>query len=51
MINNASAATVYAGFRRSVFRDGRAPRVEPIRPMETMKLTMLRAQAKQELGR
>ena len=50
MISNASAATVYAGFRRSVFRDGSAPRVEPIRPMETMKLTMLRTQAEQALG-
>lgn len=51
MIHDGSTATVYAGFRRSVFRDGRAPRVEPIRPMETMKLTMLRTQAKQALGR
>ena len=51
MISKASAAAVYAGFRRSVFRDGSAPRVEPIRPMETMKLTMLRTQAEQALGR
>ena len=50
MINHASTATVQAGFRRSVFRDGRAPRVEPIRPMEIMKLTMLRTQAEQVLG-
>jgi len=50
MIHDGSSATVYAGFRRSVFRDGSAPRVEPIRPMETMKLTMLRTQAKQALG-
>ena len=49
MIDHASAATVYTGFRRSVFRDGSAPRVEPLRPMETMKLTMLRTQAKQVL--
>lgn len=50
MISNASAATVRTGFRRSVFRDGSAPLVEPIRPMETMKLTMLRTQAEQALG-
>jgi ferric-dicitrate binding protein FerR (iron transport regulator) len=50
MIHDSSAATVYAGFRRSVFRDGSTPRVEPIRPMETMKLTMLRTQAEQALG-
>jgi ferric-dicitrate binding protein FerR (iron transport regulator) len=50
MIQDGSTATVYAGFRRSVFRDGSGPRVEPIRPMETMKLTMLRAQAEQALG-
>ena len=51
MLHDDSTATVYAGFRRSVFRDGRAPLVEPIRPMETMKLTMLRAQAEQALRR
>ncbi len=43
--------TVRAGFRRSVYRDGRAPLLEPIRPMETMKLTMLRDQAAKALER
>lgn len=37
--------TVRAGFRRQVFRDGRPPLLEPIRPIETMKLEMLRGQA------
>lgn len=36
------AHSVRAGFRRVVYRDGRAPLVEPILPMETMKLEMLR---------
>ena len=45
MSGHASAPdTVHAGFRRQVFRDGRAPLLEPIRPMEIMKLQMLRAQ-------
>ena len=39
------ADTVRAGFRRSVYGDGRVPRVEAIRPMEVMKLTMLRDQS------
>jgi hypothetical protein len=33
---------VAAGLRRSVYRDGRAPFTEEIRPMERMKLEMLR---------
>ncbi len=41
----AHLETVRAGFRQVVYRDGRAPLVEPIRPMEAMKLEMLRAQA------
>jgi ferric-dicitrate binding protein FerR (iron transport regulator) len=36
--------TVRAGTRRTEFHDGRAPVIEPIRAMETMKLQMLRAQ-------
>ena len=51
MLGGAADDTVRAGFRRSVFRDGRAPLMEPIRPMETMKLTMLRDQATQALER
>ncbi len=51
MLGKASADTVRAGFRRTVYRDGRAPLVEPILPMETMKLTMLREQAGQALRR
>lgn len=51
MITGASTDTVRAGFRRSVFRDGRPPLLEAILPMETMKLTMLRAQAEQRLRR
>jgi hypothetical protein len=51
MVGVASADTVWAGLRRSVYRDGRAPKVEPILPMETMKLTMLRAKAEQDFGR
>ncbi len=50
MLQDAAAATVSAGFRRSVFRDGRVSLVEPIRPMEFMKLNMLRAQADRVLG-
>jgi len=38
---------VEAGTRRTLYRDGRPPLLEPIRPMETMKLTMLRDQAAQ----
>ncbi len=35
-------ADVLHGFRRSVYRDPRVPLVEPILPMEVMKLSMLR---------
>lgn len=45
MVGEASTDTVRSGFRRSVFRDHRPPLLEPILPMETMKLTMLRDQA------
>lgn len=38
------ADTVRAGSRRTEFHDGRASVTEPIRPLETMKLQMLRAQ-------
>ena len=51
MAGGAATDTVHSGLRRSVFRDGRPPLVEPILPMETMKLTMLREQAEQTLGR
>lgn len=43
--------TVRAGFRRSVFRDGRPPLLEPILPMETMKLRMLHEGAGRGPGR
>jgi ferric-dicitrate binding protein FerR (iron transport regulator) len=46
-----AADTVGAGFRRSVFRDGGRPLLEPIRPMETMKLGMLRDLAEHALAR
>lgn len=51
MQSGARSEPVLAGTRRSVFRDGRSPVVEPIRPMETMKLSMLRDQATQALAR
>jgi len=37
--------TIEAGTRQSVFRRSATPRIEPIRPMETMKLSMLRDRA------
>lgn len=37
--------TVSQGTRRYLFNDGRSPLVEPIRPMEIMKLSMLRDQS------
>jgi len=51
MIGHDSADSVDAGTRRSVFGRGGPPLVEPIRPMETMKLSMLRDQAARKLGR
>jgi ferric-dicitrate binding protein FerR (iron transport regulator) len=51
MITAGATDTVRAGLRRSVFRSARPPLVEPILPMETMKLTMLRDQARQALDR
>lgn len=51
MFGGADDDTVHAGYRRSVYRDGRAALLEPILPMETMKLTMLRDQASQALRR
>jgi ferric-dicitrate binding protein FerR (iron transport regulator) len=48
---NAPPDSVRAGFRRSVYRDGRAPKVEPILPMEVMKLTMLRDQVSTPAGK
>lgn len=50
MASGARSELVIEGTRRSVFRDGSAPRVEPIRPMETMKLSMLRDQATEALA-
>ena len=50
MQSGALSEVVLEGTRRSVFRDGSAPLVEPIRPMETMKLSMLRDQATRELA-
>lgn len=43
--------TVRAGFRRSVYRGGTPPLLEPILPMESMKLGMLRDAARQTLTR
>ncbi|MGH7726727.1 MAG: FecR domain-containing protein [Candidatus Eiseniibacteriota bacterium] len=43
--------TVQAGFRRTVFLHSRPPLLEPIRPMEAMKLGMLREAAHRTLGR
>ena len=40
-----------AGFRRQLFNDGRPPLTEPLRPMEQMKLSMLRDQGRAKLGR
>lgn len=51
MLAGAASDTVHAGFRRSVFRDGRPPLLEAILPMETMKLSMLREQAASSLRR
>ncbi|MGH7731224.1 MAG: FecR domain-containing protein [Candidatus Eiseniibacteriota bacterium] len=51
MIGGGVTDTVRAGFRRSVFRSGSPPSLEPIRPMEAMKLGMLRDVAARELGR
>ncbi len=45
MRGGVAGDTVRSGFRRSVFRDGRPPLLEPIRPMEAMKLSMLHDQA------
>lgn len=42
MVGGGGTDTVRAGFRRSLPRDGGPPLLEPIRPMEVMKLTMLR---------
>lgn len=44
-VAGAASDTVRAGFRRTIFRDGRPPLLEPILPMETMKLGMLREAA------
>ena len=51
MIGGVGSDTVRAGFRRTVFPDGRQPLLEPIRPMEAMKLGMLREAAHRTLGR
>ena len=51
MLGGGHDDTVDAGTRRTVYRDGRPPLLEPIRPMETMKLSMLRDQAAQALER
>jgi hypothetical protein len=51
MLGGTDDGTVHAGYRRSVYRDGSAALLEPIRPMEAMKLTMLRDQASQALTR
>lgn len=51
MIAGGASHTVRAGSRRSVFRHGGAPLVEPIRPMEAMKLGMLRDLAEGALAR
>ena len=45
MSGPGASERVSAGTRRTLFRDGRPPLVEPIRPMEVMKLTMLRERA------
>lgn len=42
MIGGGTTDTVRAGFRRSLYRGGNPPLLEPIRPMEAMKLSMLR---------
>lgn len=44
------ATAVRPGTRRYVYGDGRPTLVEPIRPLEVMKLTMLRDQAALQLG-
>ena len=51
MIAGVGSDTVRAGFRRTVFPDSRQPLLEPIRPMEAMKLGMLREAAHRTLGR
>ncbi len=51
MAAGGSTAIVHPGTRRSVFRDGRAPLVEPILPMEEMKLGMLRDHSAPEATR
>ena len=50
MFQGRVSEVVEAGYRRSVFQDGRAPLLEPIRPMETMKLRMLFSQGRELLG-
>lgn len=51
MAGAGATDTVRAGTRRSVFRNGGPPLLEPIRPMEAMKLGMLRDQADRMLAR
>lgn len=51
MTGGGATDTVRAGSRRSVFRQGGAPLVEPIRPMEAMKLDRLRGLAERALAR
>ena len=51
MTGGGATDTVHAGTRRSVFRTGGPPLLEPIRPMEAMKLGMLRDLADRALAR
>ena len=51
MSHDVGDDSVRAGFRRTVFPDGRPPLLEPIRPMEAMKLGMLREAAQRALRR
>lgn len=51
MTDGGGTDTVRAGMRRSIFRNGRPPLLEPIRPMEAMKLEMLRDSADRALAR
>ncbi len=45
-----SSEPLGAGLRRQLFKDGRPPLTEPLRPMEQMKLSMLRDQGREKLG-
>ena len=45
-----SSEPLGAGLRRQLFEDGRPAVTEPLRPMEQMKLSMLRDQGREKLG-